>query len=278
MKHAPRKLVIVGGEGGMGSMLARFLQSLGNYQITLFDRQHWHTPEKLAQQDAVLISVPIRQTEQIIKQVIPYLDPGTLLADFTSIKTGPLSCMLEHYDGPVVGLHPIFGPHIPHASQQVIVCCDGRYPEQYQWFVEDLKACGFSLEMMSAEEHDEAMSFIQGIEHFSTYCLGRFLAHNNVNLSKLSRIASPVYQFALNVVGRLFDQDPELYADIIMADQNRIEHINAFVEFIGCENRLVQTRDREEFIRHFKAIREWMGDFTTRAYRDSDALLNRMPK
>lgn len=80
-------------------------------------------------------------------------------------------------DGPVVGLHPIFRPTISSPENQVIVVCDGKQQDnKYQYFINDLARIGFSIEKMTAETHDEEMTF-QGIEHFSVYCLGLFLKY-----------------------------------------------------------------------------------------------------
>ena len=35
---------------------------------------------------------------------------GAILCDVCSVKVNPLAQMLEAYDGPVVGTHPLFGP------------------------------------------------------------------------------------------------------------------------------------------------------------------------
>ncbi|MDE4949016.1 prephenate dehydrogenase/arogenate dehydrogenase family protein, partial [Francisella tularensis subsp. holarctica] len=80
---------------------------LPDYILTKFDDNDWQPPEqKLANQDSVILSVPIYLTTEIIKRTIPYLYKGTILADYTSINQEPLDCMLANYDGPVVGLHP----------------------------------------------------------------------------------------------------------------------------------------------------------------------------
>ena len=58
------------------------------------------------------------------------------------------------------------------------------------------------------------MTFIQGIEHFSVYCLRLFLKHKNIDIHKMLKLASSVYKMELNILGRLFSQGPGLYADI----------------------------------------------------------------
>lgn len=87
-----------------------FSKFLPEYKLTIFDESNWQNPQqKLTNQDIVILSVPIYLTAEIIKKTIPYLSEGTTLADYTVSKKN-LETMLTNYNGPVVGLHPIFGP------------------------------------------------------------------------------------------------------------------------------------------------------------------------
>ncbi|QIV96780.1 prephenate dehydrogenase/chorismate mutase/prephenate dehydrogenase [Allofrancisella inopinata] len=270
-----KKICIIGGNGEMGQMSQYiFTKFLPEYKLTIFGEEDWDNPKnKLANQDIVILSVPIYLTEKIIKKVIPYLSQGTILTDYTSIKQEPLDAMLKYYDGPVVGLHPIFGPTIKHPDKQVIVVCEGRYQEQYKYFIDDLTKIGFSIEKMTAKDHDKAMTFIQGIEHFSVYCLGMFLRHKGIDIRKMLKLASPVYKMELNIVGRLFSQGPGLYADIIMSDESRQKAIAEFAEFVAENSKDIIKGDKQAFIENFKAVKQWMGNFAEQAYKDSDRLL-----
>ncbi|GAB4221790.1 MAG: hypothetical protein Kow0076_0600 [Francisella sp.] len=270
-----KKVCIIGGKGEMGQMTQNiFKKFLPEYSITIFDENDWQNPQKkLINQDIVIFSVPIFMTNEIIKKTIPYISQGTILADYTSIKKEPLECMLDNYDGPVVGLHPIFGPTIKSPKNQVIVVCDGRYQDKYQYFIDDLANIGFIIEKMTPEEHDEAMTFIQGIEHFSVYCLGLFLKHKKIDLHKMLKLASPIYKMELNIVGRLFSQGPGLYADIIMSGKQRQKEIKEFADFISTQAQKVYQGDKITFIENFKAVKEWMGDFAPQSYKYTDKLL-----
>lgn len=270
-----KRICIVGGSGEMGQMTQTvFSKYLPEYELTIFDESDWSNPNaKLANQDIVILSVPIFLTNEIIKKVVSYISSGTILADYTSIKEEPLNAMLENYDGAVVGLHPIFGPTIDNPDNQVIVVCDGRFEDKYSYFIDDLARIGFSIENMTAKEHDEAMTFIQGVEHFSTYCMGLFLKHKNIDIQKMMKLASPVYKMELNIIGRLFSQGSGLYSDIIMSDKQRQETISEFAKFVSTNAEKVANGDKESFKDNFKAVKSWMGDFADQAYKDSDKLL-----
>ncbi len=272
-----KKICIVGGSGEMGQMTQNvFAKYLPSYELTIFDECDWQNPaEKLANQDMVIISVPIYLTDEIVRKVVPHLSQGTILADYTSIKQEPLQSMLDSYTGAVVGLHPIFGPTVVNPDNQVIVVCDGRDTDKYQWFVDDLAKIGFVIENMTASEHDELMTFVQGIEHFSVYCMGLFLKEKNIDIQRIMKLASPVYKMELNIVGRLFSQGPGLYADIIMSDEKRKKMISEFARLVSEKADSVKGNDKQEFIQNFKDVKSWMGDFAEKAYKDSDKLLLR---
>jgi len=101
----------------------------------------------------VLVSVPIERTVDIIKRAAEHLAPTTALV-ITSIKTQPVQAMLEHHAGPVMGLHPMFGPSIKSFSGQKIVVCPGRNDDSFQWLLDFMKSKGGELIVCTPQEHD----------------------------------------------------------------------------------------------------------------------------
>tara|TARA_R110002167_G_scaffold275157_1_gene481213 strand:+ start:365 stop:1189 length:825 start_codon:yes stop_codon:yes gene_type:complete len=271
-----KKILIIGGHGAMGKMIEKFLTPTQQCNITLFGEDDWqNNTHLLAEQDLVIISVPIHATLETIERTAKLIAPTTILADFTSIKQAPLKAMMSVYAGPVLGLHPIFGPAISNPTNQVIACCDGRMSDQYQWFLDLLIELNFHLEKMTPEQHDEKMSFVQGVEHFSVFCLGRFLNQKDIKIDQLLKLASPVYKMELNIVGRLFSQSPELYADIIMSDEDRIDLVGEYVDLINKEYQALKDKKRDGFIESFSETSKWMGDFAPKAYTESNAFLTK---
>lgn len=268
-----KTITIIGGAGGMGQLFAALWQQQ-NFIIRSIDKDDWQDAEEiLSTSDAVIVSVPINLTEETISRVAKLIHPTTILADFTSIKVTPLLAMLTAHTGAVLGLHPMFGPTITSPHNQVIVRCDGRYPEQYQWLINSLTTMDFTIKTMSADKHDQAMNFIQGIEHFLTFSLGTFLHHKHEHPQELLEIASPIYLAKLLLMGRIFDQDPALYADIIMADRTRLELIREFATWLTDWVAKLETYNKPDFIAEFSSASKWMGEFTAYAQKVSDDFL-----
>lgn len=269
-----KNIVIIGGHGLMGQLFIRLFNGVGHNAFPI-GRDDWQTaPGVLAQADWVIICVPINATTETIINVVKYISNDCVLSDFTSIKLDPLMVMLREYSGPVLGLHPMFGPTIASTKNQVIVSCDGRYPEKSVWILELLANLGFTIKPMEATLHDQAMSFIQGIEHFLTFSLGTFLQHKNQHPEKLMEMASPIYLAKLLLMGRIFDQDAALYADIIMADKSRIKLIKEFSQWLNYWVDELEKSNKQDFIKEFENARNWMGKFTSYSQEVSDTFLN----
>ncbi|OOF38847.1 bifunctional chorismate mutase/prephenate dehydrogenase [Rodentibacter rarus] len=268
-----QKIVIVGGNGKLGGLFARYLRASG-YPISVLERDDWDVAERiLANADAVIVSVPIANTLETIERLKPYLTENMLLADLTSVKREPLSKMLEIHQGAVVGLHPMFGPDITSMAKQVVVRCDGRFPDRYEWLLEQIQIWGAKIHQTDAIEHDHHMTYVQALRHFSTFANGLHLSKQPVNLANLLALSSPIYRLELAMIGRLFAQDAELYADIIMDKPENLEVIESLKQTYEDALKFFENHDRQGFIDAFHQVRAWFGDYSEQFLKESHQLL-----
>lgn len=270
------KVLIVGGRGAMGRYFGHWFGQAG-CEVRVLDKEDWpRAAELCAGIDLALVSVPIHCTTAVISQLGPYLPVQCVLADLTSIKQAPLQAMLAAHSGPVLGLHPLFGPSTSSMDQQVIVATPGRQPEACQWLVDQLTAWGNLVLRMEAEEHDAMMDVVQGVRHFAAFAFGRFLCDRKVNLERTLEFSSPIYRLELGMVGRLFAQDPELYADIILASPQRRALVQEFVRSVAEAAQVVDRADAAAFCRQFREVAEWFGPFCEQAMRESSFLIDKL--
>ena len=268
-----RNIVIIGGNGQLGSIFASAFRASG-YHVDALSRRNWDEAEKMLENPSlVIVCVPIDVTDQVIRN-LSGLPEDCVLADFTSVKSAPLKAMLETHRGPVMGLHPMFGPDIASLAKQVIVYCEGRFPEQCQWVLAQMRIWGARIEAVDALEHDEAMSIIQALRHFTTYAYGVFLAQTNADLDCLVKLSSPIYRLELMMVGRLFAQDPNLYADIILSAHRNLETIRHYSEFVEKSLKIIDSQDKDAFVSSFLKAREYFGDYAAQFMRESKLLLD----
>ncbi len=272
-----KNVVIIGGEGKLARLFNRELSKLGMSVFSL-DKNDWHKADELfAQADAVIVAVPIHLTLDVIARC-HQLPVECILADLTSIKSSPLRAMLDIHSGPVLGLHPMFGPDVSDFSHQTIAVCDGREPDKTLWFKQLLKNTGAELYTISASEHDESMTFIQALRHFSTFAYGVHLQQEQADLSSLIKLSSPIYRLELAMVGRLFAQDPELYADIIFSSKSNISMIKRYHQRLGELISLLENKDKAGFINQFSDVGDWFGDDAQRFLKESSAMLDSTQK
>ncbi|CAM3767082.1 bifunctional chorismate mutase/prephenate dehydrogenase [Avibacterium endocarditidis] len=268
-----KKIVIVGGKGKLGGLFARYLQ-LSGYQVESLGRNDWdNAAQILSGADVVIVSVPIVNTVETIERLAPYLTENMLLTDLTSVKKAPLAKMLEVHKGAVVGLHPMFGPDIASMAKQVVVRCDGRYLERYQWLLDQISIWGAKIYQVDAAEHDQSMTYIQALRHFATFANGLHLSKQPVELAKLLALSSPIYRLELAMIGRLFAQDGALYADIIMDKPENLEVIESLKQSYEESLKFFEQGDKQGFIQAFEQVRDWFGDYSEQFLKESRQLL-----
>lgn len=267
-----RDVVIIGGNGKLGGVFKRMLE-LSGYNVKVLEKDQWSQSDTLlSNAGLVIVSVPINLTLDVIDK-LSNLPSDCVLVDLTSTKSKPLSHMLSVHQGPVLGLHPMFGPDVASLAKQVIIYCDGRDSDKYQWLLEQMSIWGAKLTLADANEHDGAMTLVQGMRHFTTFVYGQHLAAENPNMDKLLEYSSPIYRLELAMVGRLFAQDSELYADIIFSSNENTKMFSRYLSRFEMANTMLLSGDREGFINAFKDVSEWFGDYSQQFLDESKNLL-----
>ncbi|MUK78014.1 bifunctional chorismate mutase/prephenate dehydrogenase [Aliivibrio fischeri] len=272
LKPELRPIVVVGGNGQLGGLFAKMFK-LSGYQVRILGSQDWdNSDEILDNAGMVVVTVPINLTIDVINK-LSRLPEDCILCDLTSIKQKPLAAMMEVHKGPVVGLHPMFGPDVPSLAKQVIVMCDGRGKEHYSWLKSQFEIWGAIVRDISANEHDHGMTLIQALRHFTSFAYGQHLAKENPDIEQLLNLSSPIYRLELLMVGRLFAQDPNLYADIILSSDENIEMIKRFHQRFGDAISLLEEHNRSGFIKNFEEVEAWFGDYAEQFLIESKSLL-----
>lgn len=270
-----KRIVIIGGNGLLGQRFVEMFK-LSGYDVDILGRANWHEAEAICSKAGlVIVGSPIDVTTDVIKQ-LTFLPKDCILTDITSIKDAPLTEMLAVHEGPVVGLHPMFGPDISSFAKQVIVYCDGRDPEKYQWLIEQMKIWGAHLYPVAAPTHDQSMTLIQALRHFTSFVYGVHLQEVDADLKQLLDLSSPIYRLELAMVGRLFAQEPALYADIILSQKNNLVMIKRYHKHFADAIELLENNDREAFINRFKSVTNWMGDYAGLFLDESRVMLQQV--
>ncbi|CAM3861861.1 bifunctional chorismate mutase/prephenate dehydrogenase [Rheinheimera salexigens] len=268
------KVVIVGGDGALGQRFASLFTRSG-YVVNTLGPDDWQDAEAICANAAlVLMAVPITLTEQLIHK-LPVLAKHCVLADITSVKAKPLAAMLAQHSGPVVGLHPMFGPDVTNLVKQVVVVCHGRDQAQYQWLLTQLNVWGAELAEKSADEHDHAMQLIQAMRHFSSLVYGVHLADEQADLAQLLQLSSPIYRLELAMVGRLFAQNAELYADIMLSSSAMTQVLQRYQQRFCQLLQLLESQDKAGLMAQFGKGQQFFGDLAEQFLQESKHLLQK---
>ena len=273
------KVAVIGGRGAMGSLFARLFEELGQ-EVLVADLETTLTPkEAAARADAVLISVPMNCTVDVIRELGPQVREDGLFFDLTSTKTDPTRAMCESSRGEVIGLHPMFGPNVHSLQEQRVVMVPARVHEQSRW-EHWLRTCllarGFTLLDSTAESHDRTMSVVQVLTHFSTEVLGLALARSGVPVDETLRFASPVYLIELVMTARHFCQSAELYGSIHLANPNAREIVEGFQSSLESWRAVVESGDLAAFEGLFEETHQFFGEVSEKAMEQSTFLIDRL--
>ncbi|WP_441004288.1 bifunctional chorismate mutase/prephenate dehydrogenase [Pseudocolwellia agarivorans] len=267
-----KKIVVIGGKGQLGKIFVD-LFTRSNYQVEIMEQEDWCNSETIfTNASVVIVAVPIRLTTTIIQR-LNSLPDECILADVTSIKESPLYEMLKVHKGPVVGLHPMFGPDVASLVKQTVIACEGRQPDSYQWLLQQIEVWGAKIYPVDASAHDQAMAMVQVMRHFSTIAYGYHLMTEGADIAQLVEMSSPIYRLELIMVGRLFAQSPVLYSDIIFSNADNIHMMKRFAYRFLELLEDVEMGDKDSFIDMFNQVSDWFGDYAGEFLKESKSML-----
>lgn len=267
---------IIGGTAGMGGFLAKVFTA-GGFPVEVMGLGEGPSAIEVASRnDLVIVAVPIAITVDVVKAIAPFVRKGACLIDVTSIKSPPLKAMLEAApEGvDVVGTHPMFGPHGADFDRQKVVLCRGRGDASFARVKKLFESFGAETIEATAEEHDGQMALIQVLIHEKTMVLGSVLERLKADLARSLQFASPIYRMELSMIGRMFNQHAELYADIITGNPEASKLSHIFEQEAAHFARSIAMHDRESVVKRFRDVATFMKDFSSWAKKQSDAILD----
>ncbi|MGE4504948.1 MAG: prephenate dehydrogenase/arogenate dehydrogenase family protein [Desulfovibrionaceae bacterium] len=222
-------IAVIGGGGAMGTMLRERLAVLGKTALCLerplagaeFERA-------MAQADMVILSVPATAMEETVAACAPFMRPGAVLSDVTSVKMVPMDVMLAGYDGPVIGTHPLFGPVIPEGFTPRVAVTPGPGADPGP-LCALLAAMGFVPFLAEARDHDRAMAFVQGLNFTST--VAHLAAMRQVK--DIENYVTPSFLRRLESSRKMLTQDQQLFETISEANPLLQETVRQFTQFLN---------------------------------------------
>jgi prephenate dehydrogenase len=226
--------------------------------------------------DLVVLAVPMGAAVEVARELGPWVREDALLCDINSLKGEICEVMGEVCRGEVLGMHPMFGPTVASLLRQKWVLCPVRPGRWSRWLEGELGKLGLELLRSEPRAHDRMMSAVQVLVHFHTLVMGEALRRAGLGVEESLRFTSPIYRIELAVVGRLFGQDPDLYAEIEMSNPYGREVLGHFLEATLSLKEIIDAGDRDAFRGVFGEVAEHFGEFKGEALALSDFLIEEL--
>jgi len=242
----------------MGSWLAGLLKSQG-LEVISCGRSTMPQPKDIASTcEVIVLSVPIRATIDLIKQVGPLIPKEGLFMDLTSIKTETMEAMLRYSRSAVVGLHPLFGPEATGKRGDLkVAVCPGRGDQALDWSVKMLESGGLKPLLISPRLHDHLMGIIQGVQHFAMIGLGLFIARSHYSLSELMEYATPSFAQTVERIQVMLGQPSELFGSLMMDNPFSSNFIAPYMESLEDLQEIISNKDMASFHELFVLLRRY---------------------
>ncbi len=273
MKTKKPVIGIIGGKGAMGLFFQEFFEKRG-FKVLISDLRTKLSNKELAKKsDIVIVSVPIDKTVEIIEEVAPFVKKSGLLMDLTSTKEDPVKTMLKFAKSSVLGCHPMFGP-TNNIKGQIVVFTPGRGKKWQNFMQKIFEEAGVNIKIISAKEHDKIMAIVQGLQHFISVNLAYTLAKEKTSIKKFLDLQSPVYRITMDFLGRILHQEPYLYANIEIQNEQIPSHIKSFLNSGEDLLKIIEKKDIKSFVKIFNKGKKHLGKFTQKAQDESDQVID----
>jgi len=258
----------------MGSLFARMFEGAG-HEVSCSGRDTTPSNADIATScDWVVISVPIRETVAVIREIGPLLTSSQLICDLTSIKTDAMQAMGET-KAQVIGMHPMFGPTLSTIAGQTIIAsplrCEASVKDQlYAIFTGN----GAAIVEMDPAAHDRAMAVVQGLVHSVTLATADTIRQSGCTLPEILAVMSPVYRIEMGIIGRILGQSPALYGDILAMNPAVLPVIESLKGSVSGLEEIVASDDQEAFRQFFETLRVWFAEYIDEATAETDHLIS----
>jgi prephenate dehydrogenase len=238
---------IIGGTGKMGRWLGTLLEAQSLHVVNVGRDQAVDLPALAKTCEVIVVSVPITETLEVIRQIGPHMAEDSLLMDLTSVKKAPLAEMMKRSRAQVVGAHPLFGPEGPRQDFGRVVLCQGRGEEGLAWIVAVFERAGIGVQLMDSDSHDRLMGMIQGVQHFATLSLALTLCRSGLDPETVTQCATTTFRSVLDRIIAMTSQSPQLFQSLLMDNGYASPFVEAYLKSAGDLYRIVKERDRGSF-------------------------------
>jgi chorismate mutase/prephenate dehydrogenase len=218
--------VVVGGKGGMGRWIGRFLAGQG-HRVRVIDPTSGESPfdeagslAEAVDADLIMVAVPMSVCTEVLDELAD-LKPRGVVAEMCSLKAhlGPVVARLRSAGVRTVSFHPLFGPDVRMLEGRTVAFCTDA-PRADLDAVEGLFAdTSARLVEMDPAEHDHRMGLVLGLTHLANLVFARALVLSEVGPADLAEVAGVTFGRQLDTTREVAAENPSLYYEIQSLNQ-----------------------------------------------------------
>ena len=277
----PLKVVIIGGMGAFGFFYAKQLAKAG-FDVSISSRDidagkkfcekegfAFSDGSDLKEFDVVIVSAPNESTPKILATCAKKMKKGALLTDFCSVKSGVekeyLSLKEAKNELELASIHPMHGPRVNSILGFPVVVVEIAGGEKLKAIEKFFSDSGADLIHSNAKEHDEVLSIVQGLTHYSQFVSASVIKDIGTDLKKTMRFGSANYSLFISLMSRIILQDPSLYAEIQLSNPNNEKMRELFTKNAKELENICTTKNAEALKKRLLA--------DAQAFKESDLLL-----
>ena len=204
------------GFGRFGNLLYELLQK--GFEVDVFDIDsnnetesvRFVSLEDVLKNDTIFLAVPIRDFEELMKDLSTKIQGNKTVIDVCSVKVHPKNMMIEHLSDEVdiIATHPLFGPDSFQERGSVMMMEKVRdQHDRYDFWKSYFRSQNIIIEEITADQHDMMAAKSQGLTHL----IGRVI--NDFGTQK-TNIDTVGYQALHKLVNQTCNDSWELFEDI----------------------------------------------------------------
>jgi prephenate dehydrogenase len=267
-----KKITIIGGSGGLGRIFSKFFKKNG-FEVTLLARNEeklkrvahelnvnfeFDLEKSVADANIVMISIPIRDTPEMIKKIAPFLKKNTLLFEISSLKFATIKSLkeiCENYPINCISLHPMFGPGVETLENLVLVYIKIGGTEEYEQniseFLNLFENEGLILTESSPEIHDTMIALTLGVPHMFNILFLNLLKESNQPIDELMKYTGTTFLLQKIFSESVIQREVEMFGEIQMDNVQFHKILNMFEKLLKLYKKTIKNKDMDEFKKLF---------------------------
>jgi prephenate dehydrogenase len=263
------RIAILGGTGGMGQWFARYFKEEG-LQVILTGRvpeKTAHTARKLdvawadttktavQNVDIVLVATPLNMTNDTIREVIKFVDKGTILFDIASVKGSIIDDLKEAAALGIkaISTHPLFGPGAPSLTGRnmlvIPVYDDAAFVNEFTKLFE-----GARIRILGEGIHDRMMALTLALPHFLNIVFGKVLTKGDI--TSLRDCAGTTFELQLLLTESVYNGNSDLYFDIQSINAVFSDVLGFFKDALADLENAVTSKNRDAYATFFNETKK----------------------